>query len=160
MLVAIDVETTPIKEGVKPEFVLGVVKPEKGKAKVFYTGSAMWSYILFLGKKCAKAKKTLTVYAHNHTFDFLQYADLTDNHISYFCFNPFIASYKYSFDELAKIGRKPKNDIPNYSKDVIKFLDSFALFRMSLERLGDMLKMPKSKMPNYIVEKRSPEFYE
>ena len=124
MIASFDCETTLIKSGEKPTFKLGYIYIEnRKKGECFYNKTKMWERIIELGKKEHKRGKTLTIYAHNIAFDFFQIANLNDKHIKYFSHRPFIASYNYE------------------EREIIKFLDTMSIFRMSLKKMGELILM-------------------
>lgn len=133
MFIAVDVETQGLDAR---KFLMGSLVKESGRKEVFYNKKDLWNYIIELGKKERQRGKVLTVYSHNAQYDFYSYADLSDIHLKFYNFKPFICSYIE--DE----------------KEIIKFLDSMALFRMSLESLGNIIGFKKMDMPNAFKEGR------
>jgi len=89
------------------KFVAGAVN-KNGKVKIFYEKKDMWEYILKLGKSENKRNKTLTIYGHNHEYDFYAYADMTDPNVRIFNRDPFIASYISDVEQV--------KEFPNYQK--------------------------------------------
>ena len=126
MIAVVDIETKGLDAR---KFVTACIMKENGTKKHFYKKEDLWNYILELGKRESKRKKVLNLYAHNHEYDFYGYADLNDSHLKFFCFRPFIASYEI-------------NGIRN-----INFLDSYAIFKMSLKRLGEIIGLEKMELP-------------
>jgi len=130
MIISVDIETCGLDA---TKFIMGCLIKENGVKEVFYKKEDMWNYIIELGKKEAKRKKVLNVYAHNHSFDFHGYADLNDPKIVWFCMRPFIAAYKHE------------------GREIIKFLDSLAIFRMNLKSVGELIELPKLDTPEELV---------
>jgi len=130
MIAVVDIETRGLDAR---EFVTACLIKENGKKKHFYSKEELWEYIKDLGIKEMKRKKVLNLYAHNHEFDFYGYADLNDEHLKFFSFRPFIASYEID------------------GKRAINFLDSLAIFKMSLEKV-EMIGMKKLDTPEEFVK--------
>lgn len=86
----------------------------------------MWNYIIKKGKTEEKRGKVLYLYAHNAKYDFYSYANISDKHIRIYNHDPFIASYR------------------NNGKEIIKFLDTMALWRTSLKNIGDTIGPPNN----------------
>lgn len=126
MLAVVDIETKGLDAR---KFVTACLIKENGKKKHFYSKEDLWKYIIDLGEREMKRKKVLNLYAHNHEYDFYGYADLEDENLEFFSFRPFIANYSIN------------------GKKAINFLDSMAIFKMSLKKLGDMIGMPKKDLP-------------
>ena len=155
-------------------FVLGCIYKETGGKKVFTDKKQMWEYILKLGKSELKRNKKLTCYAHNAKFDFYQIANLKDKNLRFFAETPFIASYylpverefeneaafrrwewyakreKIEYKIISKLGERI---VIEYKKEAIKFLDTMAIFQMSLKRMGEMIGFHKQEMPTEIGER-------
>lgn len=130
MLAVVDIETRGLDAR---NFVTACLIKENGKKKHFYSKEELWKYILELGRKEMKRKKVLNLYAHNHEYDFYGYADLTDTSLQFFSFRPFIANYTID------------------GKKAINFLDSFAIFKMSLKKLGEMVGLEKLDTPEEFI---------
>lgn len=144
MDIAVDVETYYKKNGkfvpdLNAPFLLGVIMISERNHKVFMKKEDMWDFILELGVKEARRGHTLNVYGHNHAFDFYKYGDYNDKNISHFSESPFIKAYK-----------KDKRDVgiqEDGKKEIIKFLDTYALYKMPLKKMGDLIGCPKLEMP-------------
>lgn len=122
MICAVDIETSGLNA---QKYILGCVITERNKSpQIFNSPNKMWNYIKELGKKEAKRDKSLFVYGHNHEYDFYGYAQLEDSNIKYYSLNPFIAQYEN-----------------------IYFLDSFAIYRMSLKEVGNIIGHSKFETP-------------
>ena len=131
MLAVVDIETQGLDA---TKFVTACLLLENGKKEHFYTKEDLWNRIVELGEKEHKRNRVLNLYGHNHEFDFYGYADLTNTHLQFFSFRPFIASYSIK------------------GKRAINFLDSLAIFRMSLKKLGDMIGLEKLETPEEFIE--------
>lgn len=160
MIIAIDVETQGLDA---TKFILGCIKFEDNDRTEFYRSKdLMWKRILCLGEMCANKNKVLNVYGHFHEFDFYAYADLEDPNISIFSNRPFIGAYRMEVSKaISKIKNfelfKKKNKIKRineknvyYMKECIKFLCTYAIYRMDLKSLGTMLDLPKLEMPGFL----------
>ena len=130
MIIAVDIETKGLDAR---NFILGCLIDEDGNKRVFYNKKDLWSYIINLGKKMGERKKVLSVYSHNASYDFYGYADLSDRNIKFYNHNPFIAVY---IDK---------------GKEIIKFLDSIGIYKMSLRAVGEIIGIPKMEMPLELV---------
>lgn len=130
MICSCDIETQGLDAR---KFLMGTLIREDriNKPEVFFDKKDMWQYILELGRACKKRERILNLYAHNHNYDFHGYADLKDKNIQWFCQSPFIASYKEN------------------GKETVKFLDTYAIFKMPLKELGEMTGLEKMEMPEY-----------
>ena len=126
MLAVVDIETRGLDAR---KFLTACLMKENGKKKHFYSKEELWKYILDLGEKERKRKRVLNLYAHNHEYDFYGYADLNDPNLEFFSFRPFIANYKVN------------------GKRSVNFLDSMAIFKMSLAKLGHLVDLPKLDLP-------------
>lgn len=132
----VDIETKGLNAR---EFLCASLIKESGKKKIFYDKDELWRYILEGGRKEFKRKRVLNIYSHNAQYDFYGYADLNDSHIRFFSFNPLIASYREN------------------GKDIIKFLDSYGIFKFSLKTLGEIIGLEKLELPE---EFTNPELWE
>jgi hypothetical protein len=122
----VDIETKGLDAR---KFVTACIMKENGTKVHFDNKNKLWEYIIENGKKESQRSRILNVYAHNHEFDFYGYADLNDKNIKFFCFRPFIASYEVNGNKL------------------VNFLDSYAIFKMSLKSLGEMIGLEKLDTP-------------
>lgn len=122
MIIAVDTETRGLDTR---EFVCGSLVTEKGREEIFYNRTDMFNTIINIIEKEIKRGKKTYIYAHNHEYDWYTYArdNWTKKGIKYLNFHPFIVIYK----------------------DKGYFLDSHAIFSMSLEKLGIMIGQPKGK---------------
>lgn len=135
MDVYVDVETKGLN---CQAFVAGCVRRSTGGVRYFYTKKQMWEYLLDLSLLCLKNKRCLNVYAHNHIYDFLSYANLDDSNIKiYNESRPFIVS--------RMVG----------DKEVIKFLDTLAIFPFSLKKLGEIVGVQKKDIDNVFFDENS-----
>lgn len=141
MNIAIDVETQGLD---CTKFILGcIVKENCKKAEFFTDKNELWKRVIKIGESEAKRKRVLNVYSHNASYDFYSYADLKSKNLEWFCHRPFIVTYKEE------------------RKEIIKFLDSWAIFKMPLEELGKIIGIPKLKMPEKLIkEEEKYEFWE
>lgn len=138
MIIGVDIETYEKKDkygAYEPvldarKFICGAIIKETGKKKLFFKKEDLWNYIIELGKKEKKRGKVLSVYAHNHEFDFNGYADFKDKNLKIISSNPFIASYQIN------------------GEDYIKFLDTYAIYRMPLKKVGEVIGIKKLEMPS------------
>lgn len=131
MIIGVDVETDRIEKEVSSQelrFIVGCIYTETGKPYFFYNPEEMWSKILEIGYKLNKRHKNLVVYAHNHDFDFQEYANKTDSNIEYLKIDKLIANYKFP-------------EIKNKTK--IQFLDTMLIHNRSLESMGKFIGIPK-----------------
>lgn len=132
MILAVDIETQGLNA---TKFLCGATMKETGKKELFYDKNELWNYIINLGYKERRRKRTLTVYAHNHEFDFYGYADLNDSNIVINSTNPFIVSYIVD------------------GKVLVKFLDSMSLYRaLPLSKVGEIIGLEKLDMPKEFLE--------
>jgi hypothetical protein len=131
MLLSVDIETQGLDA---TKFIFACIKADSWKnSEYFFRKEDLWNRIMTLADAQAKRKKMLNVYAHNHNFDFHGYAPLTHPNIHWFCEKPFIVSYK------------------NDTKEIVKFLDSWAIFRMSLKAMGEVIGLEKLDMPEELL---------
>lgn len=135
MIASVDIET----EGLDArKFVCGtVVKDSSETAMVFKDKKLMWEYIKELGEKQRKRGKVLNLYAHNHAYDYYGYADLRDKRNVIYADRPFIVTRKGKYVHKERLKEL----------EVIKFLDTWAIFKMSLAQLGEMIGIPKEDTP-------------
>lgn len=126
MIIALDIETQGLDA---TKFVCGYMITETGREKLYFKKEKLWEDILKLGKAARANNHVLSVYAHNAEFDFYGYADLTDRNLTFYSFDPFIAGYMID------------------GKEAIKFLDTMAIYGMSLERAGELIGVSKMEMP-------------
>lgn len=140
MIIALDTETyeqlpennglwTPVLDARK--FALGCIVDSSNKERYFYDKEKMYEYIIELCDKENKRGHNVSIFAHNHQYDFYGYAGshLLDNDIKVLCFNPFIAIYKDR----------------NY------FLDTMSFYRMALSEVGNMIQYKKMHMPESVT---------
>jgi hypothetical protein len=177
MIVTVDTETykknckgeyVPVLDGTGKHFLLGCVYQQNGVTKTFYDPKELWNYLVELGEKCFKHKKKLTVYCHNARYDVYNILDKNDHTIRWFCEHPFIMSKMKTvtvvktveqiegWKRYAKLNRincsyrvlESGNVEVTYKKEMIKFLDSMSIFKMSLKRVGEIVKLKKLEMPD------------
>lgn len=132
MIIAIDTET----EGLDcTKYIVGCIikETQPNKPEIYWNKKELWGRILELGNKLAKHNKVLKVYAHNHIYDFYAYADILDKNIVYHCTRPFITSYLID------------------GKQKIKFLDTMAIYRMSLKKAGELIGLKKKETPKELL---------
>lgn len=133
IIAALDTET----QGLGGKFILACVKTDTNKKTLtFHNKNKLWNWIIQTGTKEAKRGKVLSVYAHNHSYDFYQYANLNDPNIKMFSEQPFIYAYCQN------------------NKEIIKFLDTMALMRMSLQKVGETIGTPKKEMPTKLMKEK------
>lgn len=131
MIAAIDIETKGLDA---TKLIMGTTITEKRTTpETKYKKEELWQQVIEMGKSCANRNKTLNLYAHNHAFDFYGYANITQKGIKFYSQTPFIASL-----EIEKDGKK---------REMIKFLDTWAIFKMTLKELAKMVGMEKGEMP-------------
>ena len=81
MICAIDIETKGLDA---TKFVLGTLwKDNCNKPEVFFEKEKLWNRLIELGKKEKARKRLLSVYAHNHQFDFYGYANLEEKGLKF-----------------------------------------------------------------------------
>ena len=142
MIIGLDIETQGLDA---TKFILGTVWLEnRKKGKVFYNKSELYKYVIDLGIKEAKRGKMLNVYSHNASYDTAGYVDLFDKHLIFFSNRPFIWAYRLSVDECLELNIKNEQKQP---KEIIKFLDTVAIFKMPLKKLGQIINLPKLNTP-------------
>ena len=124
MIIAVDCETQGLDAR---KFLQGCVIKENRQNKIFYEKEKMWNYIKELARKERKRGKVLNIYAHNHEYDFYSYTDPTEKGIIIHNTKPFIATYKEN------------------GKDLIKFLDTHGIYKMSLEKAGKLIGEKKNR---------------
>lgn len=134
MIIAVDTETLGLNANA---FILGTIVQDNGKELTFYSQKDMYDYIVALGNKEKARGHNLYVYAHNHQYDFIGYADRFDLNIKLISDNPFIVWRFQDSDDKDKSGKYPN----------ILFLDTFSIFHGSLKRLGDFVGIKKLDMP-------------
>lgn len=140
MIIAIDIEQRIDCALQKNNFFFGTIYGKKGKiCKTIYNKKEFWEELKKIAIKEAKQKRNTYIYAHNHYFDFLQYADLNDSNIIYRSTNPLIFERNLSNKE------KKENKIDQNNKNKMFFLDSWALYNGSLESLGKIIKLEKKE---------------
>ena len=129
MIAAVDIETQGLDAR---KFVLGVLMTDRKRNNTerFFSKRDLWYRILELGHEERRKKRILTVYAHNHQFDFYGYADLEDRNVHFLSTDPFIVNYVVD------------------GRVMIKFLDTFALYRMSAAKMGELVGLKKLDMPD------------
>ncbi len=129
MIISIDTETKGL-EATNEAFIMGCICYENMTTEVIYNREQMWDRILEIGEKVAKNKGVLNVYAHNMGgYDYWVISDRTNKNMHYLSDQPFIATY-----------RKGK-------KDMVKFLDTYSLYKMSLKKIGEIIGMEKGETP-------------
>lgn len=182
MIISADVETykkdeegnyKPILDATGEYFTIGCIYKETGKVKSFTDKEEMWEYIIDLGRKEIKRGKKLTVYMHNAKYDAYNFFDLHDKNLRWFSEDPFIAGYYFKVkrkfkdkDEFMRWRLYSEKNSLNYTiiksegeieieqnKEGIKFLDTMALFRMSLKRMGELIGHKKTEMPEEVGRK-------
>lgn len=114
------------------KYTIGATKQEGQKVKFHKTREDMWNYILKKGIAEQKRGKVLYLYAHKAKYDWYAYANRGDKHIKIYNHDPFIASYR------------------NNGKEMIKFLDTMAIWRTSLDEVGKIIGLNKLEMPDKV----------
>lgn len=127
MIAAMDIETVGLNA---KAFRFGVVKTEKGEAKVFHKRKKMWEHIKELGRTEQLRGHRIYMYGHNIEYDIYGTVDLKDKELRYFSFNPFIAEYRN-----------------------IQFVDTMGLFRGSLAKMGKTVELEKKNMEVELLTK-------
>lgn len=128
--IAVDVETRGLNT---QNFIIGcAIKEGSQEEKYFYKKEDLWNYLLEQGHKAKKRNKNLNVYSHNAQYDFYSYAPLFDKNIKWFCHRPFIVSYNEN------------------NKELIKFLDTMNIYRMSLASAGELVGYNKMETPEFL----------
>ena len=147
MITAVDIET----EGLDAtKFIMGsFVIQGKKKAFVTWDKEELWKEILVRGFSEAKRNKVLYVYAHNHAFDSAGYINLYDNNIVHLSNRPFIWTYRLS-KQMCEMSGIPINKNAKY-KEIIKFLDTFNIYKMSLKKVGELVGMEKWETPSELL---------
>lgn len=142
MIAAIDIETYKKNQETNKyeptldatQYVLGGIKVQGQKKTYFYKKKQdLWNHIIKLGKAQEKRKKTLNVYAHNMNYDFHGIADFTDKNIKIHSIKPFIVKYVIN------------------KKEVISFLDTYAIIKQSLAKAGHIIGYEKGQLPQEIT---------
>jgi len=131
MIIAVDTETQGLNAR---RFLMGSIVKTKGREEVFYSKEKMYKRIIELGEQERKRGKLLTVYAHNHLYDYIAYSNLHDKKNHFYSERPFIVTH-----------------IDN-NKEVVKFLDSLSIFKMSLEEAGKILGYQKTITPEKLKQ--------
>lgn len=149
IIIAIDIET----KGLDATKYLtgGLLKEGCKKAEIYRKKEELWNRVLELGINEGKRGKVLNVYSHNAQYDTAGYVDLNDKHLVFFSNRPFIWAYRLSSEECDKLGIKHK---AGKGKEIIKFLDTWAIFKMSLKQLGDMIGLPKIDTPQELLDEQ------
>lgn len=139
----------------------------------------IWKNIVAKGLAEHKRGGRYHVFFFNAKYDFFNIADLNDSGIRIFSREPFIASYYIeinkeiegneqmeSWKTWAKMHhmkwtetylKETNKFIVTYQKEIIKFLDVMALYRMDLKSLGKALGENKIEMPNLSTFKSKKE---
>lgn len=151
MIIAIDTETKGLDA---TQYVLGcLIKEGKAKPEIYLNKEDLWKRVLNLAYSEAKRGKNLNVYSHNAQYDTAVYVNLEDPHLIFFSNKPFIWGYKISIRECIEYGIPfTKTDEKREGKEIIKFLDTMAIFKGSLSKIGEMLNYPKMEIPEYLKE--------
>ena len=157
------------------EFTVGVICRENLSTKAFYKKQELWEWIINKGKSEAKRGKILNVYGHYHIYDFYGYANISDTNLIISSHNPFIVTYTLNYEECKQYGIKTpklqtefksKGQAQEYAirtnteiieengkyynykrKEIIKFLDTMAIYRMALKGVGKVIGHEKTEMP-------------
>jgi hypothetical protein len=150
MIVSVDIETQGLDA---TKYITGGLKKEGNKkTEIYRNKNDLWNRVLDLGYAEAKRGKVLNVYSHNAQYDTAGYVNLKDKHLVFFSNRPFIWAYRLSSEECDKLG------IPHEEgkgKEIIKFLDTWAIFRMSLKKLGDLISLPKFDTPQELMDEQT-----
>ena len=150
MIIAIDIETRGLDA---TKYITGgLLKENNKKCEIYRNKKDLWNKVLELGFKEAKRGKVLNVYSHNAQYDTAGYVDLNDKHLVFFCNRPFIWAYRLSSEECDKYNIKHEE---GKGKEIIKFLDTWAIFRMSLKQLGNMIGLPKIDTPEELLKEQT-----
>ena len=147
MLMAIDVETRGLD---CTKYLTGcIIKEGKKTPEIYRNKKELWNQIIKTGITCAKKGRILNVYSHNAQYDTAAYANLKDKNLIFFSNSPFIWAYKLDKKECDELGIR----CPGKYKEIIKFLDTFAIFRMSLKKVGELIGLTKFETPLETLEK-------
>lgn len=151
MIGAIDIETRGLNA---QAYITGCLILENHKKAEHYTNSKeLWQRVLQLGIQEARRNKVLTIYSHNAQYDTAGYIDLNDTHLKIYSNKPFIWSYQLTKEELEKQGIPNKNN--NQHKEIIKFLDTYSIYKMPLKALGELIGTPKTDTPEELLEEHT-----
>ena len=155
-------------------FTLACLVKETGGTKTWHEQKAVWADIIALGEKEFARDRKLTIYCHNSRYDVYNIINWEDKNFRLFCEHPFIAGYykkiEKTFDTPEKFnswrrwakmnGQYFKIEAQilgvttiSYNKEIIKFLDTMALYHMSLKKLGKLVGHEKTEMPMEIGKK-------
>lgn len=151
MIAIIDLET----EGLDAtKYVTGgLLLGRTGNCEIYRNKEQLWRRVIDLGIKEARRGKVLSIYSHNAQYDTAGYVDLEDKHLVFFSpSNPLIWSYRLTSKECEEKGVKHTK---GKGKDIIKFLDTISIFRMSLKGLGQMIGKEKGETPLELLEKEN-----
>lgn len=124
----LDIETSGLNT---KRFICGCLMNDRGGYKVFNNRKKLMEHIINTGKKLARQKKGMIIYAHNCIYDFYGTFDPLDKNITYMSDRPFIAKYNLG------------------GGSYIRFLDTMGLFRMSLKRMGEIVGKKKIDFDTY-----------
>jgi hypothetical protein len=132
IICSVDVETQGLNAS---KFLTGCLirSDMPDKPEIYDNKNLLWGRILQLGMMEARKGHTLSVYAHNHSYDFYAYANLKDPNIKWFCHQPFIQGYTA--------------EVKGKQREIIKFLDTYAIYKMSLARMAELNGMKKYETP-------------
>ena len=138
MILAVDIEQQISYALKSNNFFFGTIYGKDGKVNFTIDNKKLfWEKVIELALKEAKQKRNTYVYGHNHYFDFLQYAKLTDSNNTYRSISPFIFEREFSNKE------KLENGIDKKANFKIYFLDSFSLYKGALKKMGSLIRYEK-----------------
>lgn len=150
MICAIDIETQGLDA---TKYITGCLLIHRGKKlqkpEIYRTKQALWNRVLELNLAEAKRGKTLTIYSHNASFDTAGYVNLQDRHLVFFSNKPFIWAYRMKSEEC------DKEKIPHTQgkgRETTKFLDTMALYGMSLADVGKLIGLEKAETPKELYD--------
>ena len=131
VIVAVDIETQGLDA---TRYIIGcLIRNDRTKPEFYTNKNDLWNRLLSIARAEQTRGKTLTVYAHNHQYDFYGYADLNHKGIKIYSERPFIVSLY-------------END-----KEIIKFLDTLSLYRMPLKEVGKLVGLEKLETPKQLL---------
>lgn len=148
MIATLDIETLGLNA---QAYVIGCLY-YNNKPHFYNTPQELYTAVIKLGIKSARAGSVLTLYSHNAAYDTAGYINIEDKHLHFFSHQPFIWEYRLTKQEY----NQHHINCPKTSKAIIKFLDTMSIYKMSLEKIGTMLNLPKGKTPTCLIEARTP----
>lgn len=143
VLAVIDIETNGLDA---TQFIIGCYLEENKKPLYFYDKNSMWQYIMKRGKQCLKNRQTLNIYGHNIQYDFYGIMNLNEKGLRIVNTHPFIVFIENKSNYIDEYG-----NIKIKTRQYIKFLDTWALARMSLKKAGEILNLNKLETPQSLI---------